>query len=62
MGDLLPVQVHCRFGDSDLHRWGSDPGYLRPLTRIRPPTTRRPSATGIQRSRAGYDSSVSPRR
>lgn len=30
-GDALPVQVHCGFGDSDLHLWRSDPGYLKPL-------------------------------
>jgi hypothetical protein len=30
-GDPLPVQVHCGFGDSDLHLWRSDPGYLKPL-------------------------------
>lgn len=27
----LPVQVHCGFGDSDLHLWLADPGYLKPL-------------------------------
>ena len=27
----LPVQVHCGFGDSDLHLWRSDPSYLKPL-------------------------------
>jgi uncharacterized protein len=26
----LPVQVHCGFGDSDLHLWRSDPSYLKP--------------------------------
>ena len=30
-GDPLPVQVHCGFGDSDLHLWRSDPSYLKPL-------------------------------
>jgi predicted TIM-barrel fold metal-dependent hydrolase len=30
-GDALPVQVHCGFGDSDLHLWRADPGYLKPL-------------------------------
>jgi predicted TIM-barrel fold metal-dependent hydrolase len=30
-GDPLPVQVHCGFGDSDLHLWRADPGYLKPL-------------------------------
>jgi hypothetical protein len=30
-GDSLPVQVHCGFGDSDLHLWRADPGYLKPL-------------------------------
>ena len=30
-GAPLPVQVHCGFGDSDLHLWRSDPGYLKPL-------------------------------
>jgi hypothetical protein len=30
-GEPLPVQVHCGFGDSDLHLWRSDPGYLKPL-------------------------------
>jgi hypothetical protein len=30
-GDPLPVQVHCGFGDSDLHLWRADPSYLKPL-------------------------------
>jgi len=30
-GDQLPVQVHCGFGDADLHLWRSDPSYLKPL-------------------------------
>jgi uncharacterized protein len=30
-GSPLPVQVHCGFGDSDLHLWRADPGYLKPL-------------------------------
>ncbi|MFL5960369.1 MAG: amidohydrolase family protein [Gaiellaceae bacterium] len=30
-GDPLPVQVHCGFGDSDLHLWRSDPSYLKAL-------------------------------
>jgi uncharacterized protein len=30
-GDALPVQVHCGFGDSDLHLWRADPSYLKPL-------------------------------
>jgi hypothetical protein len=30
-GDPLPVQVHSGFGDSDLHLWRADPGYLKPL-------------------------------
>ena len=30
-GEPLPVQVHCGFGDSDLHLWRADPGYLKPL-------------------------------
>jgi len=30
-GDPLPVQVHCGFGDADLHLWRSDPTYLKPL-------------------------------
>ena len=30
-GDPLPVQVHCGFGDFDLHLWRSDPSYLKPL-------------------------------
>lgn len=30
-GDPLPVQVHCGFGDSDLHLWRADPAYLKPL-------------------------------
>jgi uncharacterized protein len=30
-GDPLPVQVHCGFGDSDLHLPRSDPGWLKPL-------------------------------
>jgi hypothetical protein len=29
--DPLPVQVHCGFGDSDLHLWRADPSYLKPL-------------------------------
>jgi hypothetical protein len=29
--DPLPVQVHCGFGDSDLHLARSDPSYLKPL-------------------------------
>jgi hypothetical protein len=27
----LPVQVHCGFGDSDLHLWRADPSLLKPL-------------------------------
>jgi predicted TIM-barrel fold metal-dependent hydrolase len=30
-GKPLPLQVHCGFGDSDLHLWRSDPSYLKPL-------------------------------
>jgi hypothetical protein len=30
-GRPLPVQVHCGFGDSDLHLWRADPSYLKPL-------------------------------
>ena len=30
-GDPLPVQVHCGFGDADLHLWSADPSYLKPL-------------------------------
>jgi uncharacterized protein len=30
-GDPLPVQVHCGFGDWDLHLWRADPTYLKPL-------------------------------
>jgi predicted TIM-barrel fold metal-dependent hydrolase len=30
-GNPLPVQVHCGFGDSDLHLWRADPSYLKPL-------------------------------
>jgi hypothetical protein len=30
-GEPLPLQVHCGFGDSDLHLWRADPGYLKPL-------------------------------
>jgi hypothetical protein len=30
-GDPLPVQVHCGFGDSDLHLPRADPGWLKPL-------------------------------
>jgi predicted TIM-barrel fold metal-dependent hydrolase len=29
--DPLPVQVHCGFGDWDLHLWRADPSYLKPL-------------------------------
>ena len=28
-GDPLPVQVHCGFGDADLHLWRADPTYLK---------------------------------
>ena len=27
----MPVQVHCGFGDADLHLWRADPSYLKPL-------------------------------
>src|SRR6266511_496194 len=30
-GRPLPVQVHCGFGDSDVHLWRADPTYLKPL-------------------------------
>ena len=30
-GEPLPVQVHCGFGDWDLHLPRSDPGWLKPL-------------------------------
>ncbi|MFL5927034.1 MAG: amidohydrolase family protein [Gaiellaceae bacterium] len=30
-GDPLPVQVHCGFGDWDLHLWRADPSYLKPI-------------------------------
>jgi hypothetical protein len=30
-GDPLPLQVHCGFGDSDLHLWRADPSYLKSL-------------------------------
>jgi hypothetical protein len=30
-GDPLPVQVHCGFGDWDLHLPRADPGWLKPL-------------------------------
>ena len=30
-GDPLPVQLHCGFGDSDLHLPRADPGWLKPL-------------------------------
>ena len=30
-GKALPVQVHCGFGDSDLHLWRADPSLLKPL-------------------------------
>jgi uncharacterized protein len=30
-GNPLPVQVHCGFGDSDLHLPRADPGWLKPL-------------------------------
>jgi predicted TIM-barrel fold metal-dependent hydrolase len=30
-GEPLPVQVHCGFGDSDLHLPRADPGWLKPL-------------------------------
>ncbi len=30
-GDPLPVQVHCGFGDSDLHLARADPSHLKPL-------------------------------
>lgn len=37
-GDALPVQVHCGFGDSDLHLWRADPSYLKPLIERFPET------------------------
>jgi len=37
-GDPLAVQVHCGFGDADLHLWRADPTYLKPLVE-RFPTT-----------------------
>jgi predicted TIM-barrel fold metal-dependent hydrolase len=30
-GDPLPVQVHCGFGDSDLHLARADPSHLKPV-------------------------------
>jgi uncharacterized protein len=30
-GEPLPVQVHCGFGDSDLHLWRADPSLLKAL-------------------------------
>jgi predicted TIM-barrel fold metal-dependent hydrolase len=30
-GDPLPVQLHCGFGDSDLHLPRADPGWLKPV-------------------------------
>src|SRR5205814_7578670 len=30
-GDPLPVQVHCGFGDPDLHLARADPSHLKPL-------------------------------
>jgi hypothetical protein len=30
-GDPLPLQLHCGFGDSDLHLPRADPGHLKPL-------------------------------
>jgi hypothetical protein len=30
-GRPLPVQVHCGFGDADLHLWRADPSRLKPL-------------------------------
>jgi hypothetical protein len=30
-GDPLPVQLHCGFGDSDLHLPRADPGWLKPI-------------------------------
>jgi uncharacterized protein len=30
-GEPLPVQVHCGFGDSDLHLPRADPGWLKPV-------------------------------
>jgi hypothetical protein len=30
-GQPLPLQVHCGFGDSDLHLWRADPSFLKPL-------------------------------
>jgi uncharacterized protein len=30
-GEPLPVQVHCGFGDSDLHLWRADPSYMKPI-------------------------------
>ena len=38
-GDPLPVQVHCGFGDSDLHLWRADPSYLKEHVERFPNTT-----------------------
>jgi len=38
-GDPLPVQVHCGFGDSDLHLWRADPSYLKQHVERFPDTT-----------------------
>ncbi len=37
-GDPLPVQVHCGFGDADLHLARADPGHLKPLIERFPDT------------------------
>ena len=37
-GDPLPVQVHCGFGDSDLHLPLADPGWLKPVIERFPDT------------------------
>jgi predicted TIM-barrel fold metal-dependent hydrolase len=37
--DPLPVQVHCGFGDSDLHLWRADPTYLKQHIERFPSTT-----------------------
>jgi uncharacterized protein len=37
-GTPLPVQVHCGFGDPDLHLWRADPSYLKPLVEAFPET------------------------
>ena len=52
-GDPLPVQVHCGFGDSDLHLALADPSHLKPLDRALPRDAVRAAALLPVRPRGG---------